>query len=71
LAVPSVSESFFVKPVLSELTVTVLLSLMYTLPINKSPDCVGVRLPEVGEAVAVVTVVPICPSSGLDVAAPL
>jgi hypothetical protein len=66
-----VSESSFVKPVLSELTVTVLLSLMYKDPTNKSPDCVGVMLPEVGEAVAVVKVVPICPSSGLDVAAPL
>ena len=71
LAVPSLPASSLVKPVLSELTVTVLLSLMYRDPTNRSPDCVGVMLPEVGEVVAAVKAVPICPSRGLEVAAPL
>ena len=70
-AVPSLPLSSVVKPGLSELTVTVLLSLMYIDPTNKSPVCVGVMLPEVGEVVATVKVVPICPFSGLDIAAPL
>ena len=70
-AVPSLPVSSFVKPLLSELTVTVLPSLRYKDPTNKSPDCVGVMLPDVGEVVAVVKFVPICPSSGLEVAAPL
>ena len=71
MAVPSLPMSSLVKPVLSVLTVTVLLSLMYTDPTNRSPDCEGVMLAEVGEVVAAVKVVPICPSRGLVVAAPL
>jgi hypothetical protein len=63
--------SSFVKPVLSELTVTVLLSLRYRDPTNRSPDCVGVMLPDVGKVVAARKFVPICPSRRLVVAAPL
>ena len=70
-AVPSLPVSSLAKPVLSGLTVTVLPSLRYKDPTNKSPDCVGAIVPDVGEVVAVVKFVPTCPSSGLEVAAPL